>query len=620
MKKIYLFFPFLLLACFSKAQFVVNSPGNDYTLTCYNSAITMTATPPTGFSYTWTNGAISYYGPNHNITLPGTWTVIGKDNNTSATSTQTFLVTQDISTPSVIITPTVNNITCAGGSGCFTATSTGSITNWFTKINSSGSKMYASVNGGTFNVMCAGSPGVYWFESINPANGCSGTKSVQVTASVGVPIFTVTSSSNFSLGCNTASCTTMSIGNVITSPVPNVPVNYAFVPPPGTATPVYSSTFTNGPVCSQGPWLVYTKDLTNNCIAINTICIVQNTNVPNAYLAADAILVNCKSPNAHLIGLTNSANTTISWLVPPSVPVNTPSITATVQSAYPNAQYSVTGLGNFTVVVTNSLTQCAGTETIHLIQDLRVPYFTITASPNQSITCNNTSVTLTASFTPFVNSALFPSVEWQTPLPPTFTGTTHTTTTVVNTATAYSWVNGCSYVQTFTAPTEYLESIVDKTISVSCPVQTVDVTPDYSNGTVGLSFAWSGAISSASNLSSVVGTSLGVYVCVLTSTATNCSKTISVTVVCSTGLHKNVFDENALLLSPNPFVDQLSINSKNSSLVVSSLEILNTLGQKVFETNDQKVNEAINLNLPKGLYFVSMEIDGQKQVYKVIRE
>src|ERR1041385_7063481 len=123
----------LLLSCFAKAQFYVSSPGNNYTLTCYNTAITMTATPPTGFSYTWTNGSSNLSGNYINLTQAGTWTVFGQDLSTFSVTTQTFTVAQNVNIPTVVVTPTVNNITCSGGSGCFTATSTGTnvTTNWF---------------------------------------------------------------------------------------------------------------------------------------------------------------------------------------------------------------------------------------------------------------------------------------------------------------------------------------------------------------------------------------------------------------------------------------------------------------------------------------------------------
>ncbi|MBK7817495.1 MAG: hypothetical protein IPJ60_07980 [Sphingobacteriaceae bacterium] len=65
---------------------------------------------------------------------------------------------------------------------------------------------------------------MYWGESVNNLTGCKATKSVQVTASVGVPIFTITSPTNFTIGCASKSITSMQVTTVVTSPVLNVPV------------------------------------------------------------------------------------------------------------------------------------------------------------------------------------------------------------------------------------------------------------------------------------------------------------------------------------------------------------------------------------------------------------
>lgn len=81
---------------------------------------------------------------------------------------------------------------------------------------------------------------------------------------------------------------------------------------------------------------------------------------------------------------------------------------------------------------------------------------------------------------------------------------------------------------------------------------------------------------------------------------------------------KNPFENFSIF--PNPFNHQFTIHSQNNSLVVDHLLITNMIGQNLFETKHQNVNQAIELNLPKGLYFLSFELNGQKQTYKVIRE
>ncbi|MDZ4665792.1 MAG: T9SS type A sorting domain-containing protein [Bacteroidota bacterium] len=42
--------------------------------------------------------------------------------------------------------------------------------------------------------------------------------------------------------------------------------------------------------------------------------------------------------------------------------------------------------------------------------------------------------------------------------------------------------------------------------------------------------------------------------------------------------------------------------------------------QKVLETAELVINESIKLNLPKGLYFLSVEIEAQYKLFKIIKE
>lgn len=83
----------------------------------------------------------------------------------------------------------------------------------------------------------------------------------------------------------------------------------------------------------------------------------------------------------------------------------------------------------------------------------------------------------------------------------------------------------------------------------------------------------------------------------------------------------NEFEKlNSIYPSPNPFNDQLIINSQLKDLIIDRLEIINTLGQKVFFSKQQKVNEPIQVDLPKGIYILNLEVNGQSRSYKIIRE
>ncbi|MBK7817113.1 MAG: hypothetical protein IPJ60_05760 [Sphingobacteriaceae bacterium] len=183
---------------------LIVNPSGDYTITCLNPNVLLTASVTNGvpLSYTWFPTCTgTLVGASMNFTQACTGQVVGTSS-TGCQFVQTFTVYQNYASPTIAITPTVQNITCAAGSGCFTLTSNmgpNVTTNWFQVVGTT--TIYVGAAQGTINIFCPGSPGDYWGESVNNLTGCKSTKSVQVTASIGVPIFTVTSPTNFTIGC-----------------------------------------------------------------------------------------------------------------------------------------------------------------------------------------------------------------------------------------------------------------------------------------------------------------------------------------------------------------------------------------------------------------------------------
>ncbi|MBK7817499.1 MAG: hypothetical protein IPJ60_08000 [Sphingobacteriaceae bacterium] len=192
-------FSFNVLPIPQPASFVIVNPSNDYTVTCLNPNVALTTSVSNGvpLSFTWfptCTGSVAATSMNFNQACTGQ--VIGTSS-TGCQFAQTFTVFQNLTSPTVVITPSVQNVTCAGGSGCFTLTSNlgpNVTTNWFQVFGTS--TVYVGAAQGTINIFCATAPGVYWGESVYNITGCKTTQSVLVTASVGVPIFTITSPTN----------------------------------------------------------------------------------------------------------------------------------------------------------------------------------------------------------------------------------------------------------------------------------------------------------------------------------------------------------------------------------------------------------------------------------------
>lgn len=81
--------------------------------------------------------------------------------------------------------------------------------------------------------------------------------------------------------------------------------------------------------------------------------------------------------------------------------------------------------------------------------------------------------------------------------------------------------------------------------------------------------------------------------------------------------NENVFEKNTTTISPNPVIDELSINTKAK---VNAVEVYNLAGQKVW-SSDKVMNNKVDLNfLTKGIYIIKVEIDTSKESIKFIKK
>lgn len=81
--------------------------------------------------------------------------------------------------------------------------------------------------------------------------------------------------------------------------------------------------------------------------------------------------------------------------------------------------------------------------------------------------------------------------------------------------------------------------------------------------------------------------------------------------------YENVFEKNTTTISPNPVIDELSINTKAK---VNAVEVYNLAGQKVW-SSDKVMNNKVDLNfLTKGIYIIKVETDTSKESIKFIKK
>ncbi len=527
------------------ASFVLVNPSNDYTLTCLNTNVLITTSVTNGvpLTFTWFPSCTgSVVGTSMNFNQPCVGQVIGTSS-TGCQMIQTFTVFQNYTSPNIAITPTVSNITCAGGSGCFTLTSNlgpNVTTNWF-QIQGTNT-VYVGAAQGTINIFCAGAPGDYWGESVNNLTGCKSTKSVQVTASVGVPIFTITSPTNFTIGCGSKSITSMQVTTVITSPVPNVAVNYTFMVPPVTGTP---TTFSINPnlnnITIPGTYVIYVKDMTNNCVSSQSVSIIQNTIAPNIDLIQPLSILSCRDPSMVLNGLSSNPNTQITWTGPaiPSNSINpTPDHTVVINPAITGATNNITSVGIFTVGAVDQNNMCGSTKTIQILQDVRIPRFTISALTNSVITCKNLDVVIVPIITPTLAVALVPTYVWFPPVGGGVPGSQFNSTAAgSHTAISTSVVNGCTASATYIIATDQIPPalITAGLFTLDCATNpTTVLTPSITGSTSGLTYSWAvqpGALTSNLTSSALTTNMPGLYAILVTNTLNGCSSAASYEVI-----------------------------------------------------------------------------------------
>jgi len=516
------------------ADFIVINPSNDYTIRCNNPNVLLTTSVTNGnpLTFIWSPCTPTVSGPSYNFTTACVGTVIGVSA-TGCNVVRSYTVYQDVTAPVVAVTPTIMNITCNVPASTFTGTSTlgpNVTTNWYQVAGTN--TMYVGVPQGTINLFQPGSPGIYWFESINNLTGCRDTKSVQVTASIGVPQFTVTSTTNFTVGCSTKSVTSMQVTYVETSPNPNTPVEYFFSPPPGTLTPGYNINPNQNNIVTPGTWVVYVRDQTNMCVVTQSISIIQNIVPPPIEIIQPLSILTCKNPTMELTGISNNLNTIITWTVPavPSNSINpTANATVVINPAISNSSVNITSVGVYTVGAIDNNNLCRSSKTVQILQDIRVPIFVISALTNSVLTCINHDVLLVPITTTALAGALIPTFEWYPPVGSPVGGTSYNSTSAgSHTSIATSSINGCTYTANYIIGTNLTPPPlgITPTFTLDCALNpTVAIYQVVNGSTSGLAYQWSvppGALTSNLTSSILVTNRSGDYFVVVTNTITGC--------------------------------------------------------------------------------------------------
>jgi hypothetical protein len=254
--------------------------------------------------------------------------------------------------------------------------------------------------------------GLYTVTTTNPVNGCQSTASVNVVKDVANPVANITASSNI-ITCAVTSASLLGSS-------PTVGVSYSWT------GPSLSRTTQNVTVAKAGTYTLTVKSSQNGCTSSTSKVITVDKTYPDA-LATVSSTINCKTSIVTLQGSSNTSGVNYIWYGPDAFGTLSGQ---TQTTAYP---------GGYILGVSNQANGCITTTAVDVWQDIQQPV-SVTATTNGTITCAQTSVTLTGS-----SATTNATYSWSGPNGTSFTGTNPTVSLAGNyVLTAQDPANGCT--------------------------------------------------------------------------------------------------------------------------------------------------------------------------------
>ncbi|MDO8368928.1 MAG: gliding motility-associated C-terminal domain-containing protein [Saprospiraceae bacterium] len=316
-----------------------------------NGAIDLTVGPATGYTFLWSNAAITEDLLN---IAAGTYTVTVNGGG-ACTGTANFTVTSNVPVPSLS-----NNIvaaTCGQANGSIDLSVTGSPAPYgFSWSNAATSEDLLNIVSGQFTV------------TVTAANGCTSTGNFTVPDNGISPLISGTPTADNSCATNNGAI------DLVVGPA----TGYTFI---------WSNAAITEDLSNLAPG-TYTVTVNGGGACTNTasFVIADQTTQPQASIAANTTALDCSTISTTLNGtVTGTANpSTLQWL-------NNGNPVGSGSSLMVNAP------GQYVLVVSDDVTFCTATASITITQNLNPP--TLSVANPALLTCSNPLQTLTGSST-----------------------------------------------------------------------------------------------------------------------------------------------------------------------------------------------------------------------------
>jgi PKD repeat protein len=290
------------------------------------------------------------------------------------------------------VSPASASVDCTSGASpvSFTATfgnpTVSVVHEWWSPYNPmpQGAPMYTA---GTITSVLNASlaPGIYTVISRDLVNFCTDTVTFIVTSSFAFPSFSMTSPTNYSLGCAPLNQSTLMMVNSVSTQTPPATCSFTFLAP--TFTGVVTPSIVLGPNTSTTPtfpgiWTAIVQDNSNFCRNILPIMVVQNTVAPNVSASMSTQTLTCNTPTILATGSSTTPNASISWLLPVAPPNYTQaSLVVGGPPTGPNTATTSLSYASFTVIATDTANACQSASVVTIMQNFKPPV----SSPSISI-------------------------------------------------------------------------------------------------------------------------------------------------------------------------------------------------------------------------------------------
>lgn len=353
----------------------------------------------TPITYSWASNSNTFVGTNFTVNAPGIYTVTATASNSTSLS-KTFTVSSYTVSPSISITPSLQNISCTLTPLSHTLSCSNLTFNVSQRVFSPHGGAYIA---GQPNVIYEpGAPGVYTVVTTNTQNGCETSGSFTITSNDTFHYYSLFSNQSFTLGCQTKS-----IANVSVNP-PAPPFQFTLQPGNIVGPAGYT-------INTPGTYTLVGKDLFNSCLTRHAFSVYSNTISPTLdSLIIPDIILTCKTPSTIVRAVSKHPEFSYTWI---NAFNTTFGNTLTVQSLTASVYSSVATQSSLTI--TNTISSCISRTTVGVYQNLFPPKANIALSRNcmpEDIVLTNMSTSGLPPFYTFIPGEVIADL-WEGPAP-----------------------------------------------------------------------------------------------------------------------------------------------------------------------------------------------------------